>query len=102
MIIMDTKDFQRMCNKVIEDIDNKIGLERDHQLHFTQLMEEIGELAKDINMPRLRSKSADVNNLSGEFADVFLLLFSLAEKHGIDVEDSTLSKMEKLKERHGI
>jgi NTP pyrophosphatase (non-canonical NTP hydrolase) len=99
---MEISEFQKMCNKIIVDIDNKIGLERDPQLAFTQLMEEIGELAKDINLPRLRSKEIDMENLSGEFADVMLLLFSLADMHGVNIEEAVLSKIEKVKARHNL
>ena len=99
---MEMTDFQKLCNKIVIDIDKKIGLERNPQLHFTQLMEEIGELAKDINLPRLRNKEIDRETLSGEFADVILLLLSLADSHGIDVEKAALTKIEKLKERHGV
>jgi len=96
---MEIKEFQKMCADVVDKIDKKYGIERDPQLAFTQLMEEIGELARDINLKRLRRKEPDKENLSGEFADVFLQLAMLAEMHNIDLEEAIENKIKKLKER---
>ena len=96
---METKEFQKNCANVVGKIDKKYGIERDSQLAFTQLMEEIGELAKDINLKRLRKQEPDKENLSGEFADVFLQLAMLAEMHGVDLEDAVENKVNKLKGR---
>jgi len=60
-------------------------------------MEEIGELAKAINMPKLRNKKLDQQNLNEEFADVFLLLSNLAKTHNVDLESAVKIKIEKLK-----
>lgn len=96
---METKDFQKMCAEVVGKIDKKFEINRDAQLCFTQFIEEIGELAKDINSKRLRGKDCDAENLAGEFADVFMQLAMLAEMHGINIERATINKFEKLKER---
>jgi len=96
---MEIKEFQKMCADVVDKIDKKYGIERDPQLAFTQLMEEIGELARDINLKRLRRKEPDKENLSGEFADVFLQLAMLTEMHNIDLEEAIENKIKKLKER---
>ncbi len=96
---MKTKEFQKKCVEVVNKIDKKYGIDRDPQLAFTQLMEEIGELAKDVNLKRLRKQEPDKENLSGEFADVFLQLAMLAEMHGVDLEEAAENKINKLKER---
>lgn len=66
---------------------------------FTQLIEEIGELAKDINLKQLRSREPDKDNLQGEFADVFLQFAMLAEMYEIDLEEVVKNKLKKLEER---
>ena len=99
---METKEFQKKCAKIVSDIDNKHGIKRDLQLSFTQMMEEIGELARDINLPKLRSQEIDKNNLKGEFADVILQLSALADMLGVDFEKAVEAKMKTLKDRHGI
>lgn len=96
---METKEFQKKCADVVNKIDKKYGIERDPQLALAQLMEEIGELAKDVNFKRLRKQEPDKENLSGEFADVFLQLAMLAEMHGVDLEEAIENKINKLKER---
>lgn len=96
---MEIKQFQQKCADVVDKIDKKYGIERDPQLAFTQLVEEIGELAKDVNLKRLRKQEPDKVNLSGEFADVFLQLAMLAEMHGVDLEEAVENKINKLKER---
>jgi len=96
---METKEFQKKCADVVDKIDKKYGIDRDPQLTFTQLIEEIGELAKDVNLKRLRKQEPDKENLSGEFADVFLQLAMLAEMHGVDLQEAVENKINKLKER---
>ena len=96
---METKEFQKKCFDIVDKIDKKYGIDRNPQLSFTQLVEEIGELAKDINLPVLRNKEPDKENLAGEFADVFMQLATLAEMHGVDLEDAVEKKIRNLKDR---
>lgn len=91
-----------MCSKVVSDIDAKYNITRDPQFSFTQFMEEVGELAKEINKPRLRNKEIDRENLQGEFADVILQLSILATMFTIDFEEAVASKIKILKERHNL
>lgn len=99
---MRTSEFQTKCSKLVELIDKKYNIKRDSQLSFTQFIEEAGELAKDINLPRLRNKEIDIENLRGEFADVFIQLCALANLHNIDIEEATEEKIAVLKERHDL
>jgi len=96
---MEIKEFQKKCADIVKKIDSKYGIERDPQLAFTQLVEEIGELAKDVNLKRLRKREPDKENLSGEFADVFLQLATLAEMHGVDLEEAVENKIGELRKR---
>jgi NTP pyrophosphatase (non-canonical NTP hydrolase) len=99
MKYMEIREFQKKCADIVDKIDKKYGIERDPQLAFTQLMEEIGELAKDIYLKRLRKQEPDKENLSGEFADVFLQLAMLAEMHQVDLGEAIENKVRKLRER---
>ena len=101
-VLMETAELQKKAAGIVSVLDRKFKVRRDVQLCFTQLMEEIGELARDINLPRLRSKQPDAQSLEGEFADVLLQLSKLAEMHGIDMEKAVLGKIEALKKRHGV
>ena len=96
---MEFIDFQKKCADIVGKIDKKYGINRDPQLSFVQFVEEIGELAKDINLKRLRGKDPNRENFEGEFADVFLNLSILAEMYNVNLEKAVEHKIEKLKER---
>lgn len=97
---METKKFQKKCVELVNELDKKFNIKRDPHLSFAQLIEEVGELAKDINLPRLRNKEADRKNLEGEFADVIMQLAILAEMYKIDFEDVVEEKINNLRERY--
>ena len=99
---MDTKEFQKLCANAVTAIDNKYGIERNPHLSFTQLSEELGELARAINLPKLRGKKLDQDNLNEEFADVLMQLAILAKIHDVDFEGAVISKIDELKKRHGL
>jgi len=99
---METKELQKNAVEMVDVLDKKFNVKRDAQLNFTQMAEEIGELAKDINKPRLRGVQPDMNNMRGEFADVFLQLSKQADIAGVDMEKAVLGKIEELKKRHNI
>lgn len=95
---MDTKKIIQ----IVKDLDKKFNVERDVYLTFTQMSEEMGELAKEINRPRLRHTEIDRENLKGEFADIFLQFLTLAELMEIDLEEAVEDKTKILKERHNL
>lgn len=95
---MDLKEY----TKIVKDLDEKFKVERDVHLTFVQMLEEIGELAKEINRPKLRHTEIDKENLKGEFADIFLQFLMLAELMGVDLEGAVEYKTKALKERHEL
>lgn len=97
---MEAKEFQKYCSDIVRKIDKKFDIDRDAQLALAQLVEEIGELAKEINRKKLRHKDAELKDLENEFADVFLQFSMLASMHGVDIESSVERKIEKLKDRN--
>jgi NTP pyrophosphatase (non-canonical NTP hydrolase) len=99
---MTISELQKLCAKIVRDIDKKYDTKRDLHLSFTQLIEEIGELARDINLPRLRRKKRDKKNLETEFADVILQVTILAEMLNIDLEKSVKDKIRILRKKHRI
>lgn len=96
------KEFQEFCSETVNDIDKKYNIIRDPHFCFTQFIEEIGELAKEINKPKLRNQEIDHENLNGEFADVILQFFTLAKILNIDIEEAVESKIKILKKRHDL
>ena len=97
---MKVKEFQDLCAKAVKSIDAKYGVSRNPHFSFVQFMEEAGELAKEINKPKLRNKEIDRENLEGEFADVFLQFCILADMFDVDLEKAVESKIKILEERH--
>ena len=100
MVLMEAEELQRKAAEIVDILDKKFNVSRDAQLNFTQMCEEIGELAKDINLPRLRGREPERENLEGEFADIFFLLSKQAEIAGIDLEKAVENKIRILKKRH--
>jgi NTP pyrophosphatase (non-canonical NTP hydrolase) len=60
-------EFQEKCTKIVNDIDKKYNISSDPHFSFTQFMEEVGELAKKINKPKLRNKEIDKENLNTDY-----------------------------------
>ncbi len=96
---MKTKEFQKHCADIVTKMDDKYKIERSAQLALAQLVEELGELAKEVNRKNLRHQEAEKGKLEEEFADVFLQLAKMAEMHGIDLEGSVRKKITQLKEK---
>jgi len=87
---------------LVSEIDKKYGIKRDASLTFIQLLEEVGELAKEINKPNLRHSEIDRENLKGEFADVFLQLLTLAKLLEVNLPEALDDKIKILKKRHDL
>jgi NTP pyrophosphatase (non-canonical NTP hydrolase) len=99
---MEIKEIQRLSAEIVDKIDKELNLNRDVQLNLSQLVEELGELARAVNLEKLRNKKPELQDLENEFADVFLQLAKLADFFGIDLEKSVLDKIETLKQRHNL
>ena len=99
---MEIKEYQKLATKIVNDIDKKYNIDRDAQLNVSQLVEEIGELAKVANLERLRGKIPEKKDLEDEFADVLIQLAKLADMFDVNMEKAVLDKIEILKQRHGL
>lgn len=99
---MDMKEFQKLSVEIVDKIDKKLDVSRDAQLALSQLVEELGELARAVNSEKLRNKKPEKKALEDEFADAFLLLAKLADLFEVDLEKAVLDKIETLKIRHGL
>jgi NTP pyrophosphatase (non-canonical NTP hydrolase) len=99
---MEVSDFQRLCSSIVKKIDDKYSIDRSPEFGVSQLVEELGEMAKEVNMEKLRGKGADQSDLDDEFADVVLQLLTLAEMFNVDIEKSVEKKVETLKKRHDL
>jgi len=99
---MNIREMQENAEKIINLIDDKINVRHNDSLTMRHLIEEMGELARQINKPDLRNEQIDKENLEEELADVILLLSRIANNNNIDLEQSVTNKIEKLKQRHNL
>lgn len=99
---MDTKEFQKLSSEIVQKIDKRYNIDRDVQLNLSQLLEELGELARVVNLKKLRNKNPEKKDLEDEFADVFLQLATLADNLNVDLEKAVLDKIKILKKRNDL
>ena len=81
---MQINEFQKLIERIYYEKDSARGLEGT----FMWFAEEFGELTR-----ALRRDTRE--ELSGEFADVFAWLSSLASIAGIDLQEAVMQKYEK-------
>ena len=92
--------------KIQDDVDKwvsqyKIGYFEPHQV-LARLMEETGELAREINNlygPKKKKSSEETKELADEIADIFFTLCCLANSKKIDLEDAWQKMMDKINKR---
>jgi len=96
---MEVIEFQKLCSLIARKIDKDKSIVRDGQFCISQLVEELGELAKEVNREKLRGIKPKKAELEDEFADVVFLLFDLVEYCDVDIEKAVLTKIETLKKR---
>src|SRR5690606_939301 len=97
---MDCTQLQQQAAALVSKIDAQYATQRTVQLTLAQLVEELGELAREVNSQTLRRKSPNAENLRGEFADVFLQLAHLAQAFDVNLAEAVVEKMDLLRRRH--
>ena len=99
---MEIRDLQKIIREYVSQMDEKYRCTHDSEATFNHIIEEIGELANQINKPKIRNQQIIKQELSDEIADVFILLIHLCSVHEIDVENCILHKMQELKTRNNL
>lgn len=99
---METNQLQDKINKIIDLIDTKTNCKHDINNTFFHLIEELGELANELNKPNIRNEQITKENLEEEIADILLLTTRIANLNNISIEKAILEKIEKLKLRHNL
>ncbi len=100
---MQIKEAQKESFKIIDEYNKKHGLEHNKETAFPHLIEEVGELAKELNhgISNWRDDFKK-ENFSEEIADVLNQLFNLATYNDVDLEDSFIKKIKKLRQRYEL
>lgn len=92
---MSLKDLQKQVHEWVSQY--KIGYYPPLAI-ITQAMEELGELAREINNrhgPRVKKTPEDSAEIGDEIADLIFALICLANTHNIDLDEAWKKKMDK-------
>ena len=99
---MEIKEFQKKADEIINSIDGKLCIEHNVNSAFMHLIEEIGEVANQLNKPNIRNEEIEKQKLAEELSDVLLFIARIANIYGIDLEDAIKGKINKLKQKWGL
>lgn len=100
---MEIKEAQEKAHKIIEDYNKKHSLEHNKETVFHHLIEEIGELAREIyNEKADWRKEFNKEKMAEEIIDVLIQLLNLAKDYDIDIEYEFNKKIEKLRQRFDL
>ena len=99
---METKELQKIIKDHVAQMDEKYKSKHDSEATFNHIIEEIGEVANQINKPKIRNEKIIKEELADEIADVFILLTHLASINDIDIEKCIINKIKKLKQRANL
>ena len=96
---MDIKTFQKEVEDLFNKISEKRGEKRTEEEIFIHLIEEIGEIARQLTNKKLRKEKFDPKNLEEEISDSILFLTYLASLYKIDLEESLKKRYRKIKNK---
>lgn len=100
---MDINAFQQSVTEIFDAIAKKPGWQRHtKETLYIHLVEEVGELARQIINQHHRQKKYDENNLKEEMADIIMLLSVLASEYKVDLSTECEQKIRRMKEKHNL
>lgn len=112
---MELNVLQEKSVEAIGRIDRKRHLTHDKKVTLYHLVEELGEIAREMYNEETGREKINIENMSGELADliqplphadgvrkVIMLLSHLAHLYGIRIEEAVKAKMGSFRERFGV
>lgn len=99
---MEIKEMQNKIGEIVSLIDIKFKVDRNSNITLNQLTEELGEIAKEINVANFNQKEINKNKLGEEIADVLFLLVKLGDENNIDLDEAINKNIIKLRDRHNL
>ena len=97
---MNLDELQKASAELIGEFDALLNGKHDTDTTLIHLVEELGEIAREIYNEKSGRGKFDKKNFEGEIADMYLLLAQLATTKGVSVESAVAEKIEGLKARH--
>ena len=96
---MNIKTFQKEVEELFNKISDKREQKHTEEEIFIHLIEEIGEVARQLTNERIRKEKFDLKNLEEEISDSILFLTYLASLYKIDIESSLKKRCGKAKNK---
>ena len=96
------KELQQRIIKFVEEREKAKNFHTTPELSFIHLIEELGEIARQLSNKQMRPDLFDEKNLKEEIIDVILEALILADKCGVDIEKELPQRIDKLFKRHGF
>ncbi len=100
---MEIKEMQEEAYKIIEEYNKKHNLNHNKDTIFLHLVEEVGELAKEMNHEKSNWR-ADFNRekFEHELIDVLYQILILAKDYDVNLEEVFKRKIKIFRERFGL
>jgi NTP pyrophosphatase (non-canonical NTP hydrolase) len=97
---MDIKQFQKEILEVFSEMD-KMPNRREHtkQSALIHLMEEIGEIARQVTSEYHRPEKFDKENLGTELADTLMFIVVLAQFYDVDLSKEMKESISRVKKK---
>ncbi|RLG10655.1 hypothetical protein DRN73_07280 [Candidatus Pacearchaeota archaeon] len=101
---MEIQKIQEEAWEILNSYNKKNGIEHNKDTVFYHLIEEVGELAREIQKEKndWRKEGFDKKKLSEELVDILVQLLYLAKDYNIDIVEAFNKKVKKLKQRYEL
>jgi NTP pyrophosphatase (non-canonical NTP hydrolase) len=101
---MEIKEAQKQSFEILEKINNKNNVEHNPDSMFISLVEEVGEVARELSKKQKNTKRGDFNKkeLADELADIISRTLIIAEDNNINMDEAFTEKLKKIKERFNL
>ena len=96
---MELGEIQERLMKIVKIRVNSKGYELTAEQSFIHLVEEMGEVARQISHKSMRPEKYDENNLKEEIVDMLFECIVMAETCDMDLSAEVRKKLDKLEER---
>ncbi len=90
-------DLKEEIRKLFDEINKKKGLEPDAYYSFIRIIEEIGEVARQIFSRKVRPEKYSEENFKEEIVDVIIELLYFCSLYDIPVDKKVREKLEKIR-----
>jgi len=99
---MDINEIQKRIVEFAKKRAKAKNFQDNPELTFTHLVEELGEIARQLTNKKMRPELFDENNLKEEVIDVILESLILAHQCNVDLDKEISNKIEALYKKHGF